>query len=626
MANTALIVTGLNFDTIRQNLRNYIASKPDFADYDFADSAIGTLLDLLAYNTYYGAFYTNMAASEAFIDSAQFYDSVVSRAKMLGYTPTSAQGATANVRIRFTTATANASRPTLTISKNTKFSATVNGVSYTFVTPRSYTINANASNKFQEDIELVEGYPITHRFLFTSSNTSFVLPNEKTDTRSISIQVTSGANTYTYELADNINSINSSSRIFFVEADRDRLYKIGFGDNVLGLRPPYNSTVAVTYRICNGLAGNGANNFTAISTVAGESAFTLSVNERARGGTEQETIESIKFNATKDFTVQNRSVVASDYQRIILRDNRDIQAVNVWGGEENDPPIYGKTYASVKPYQGTLISSARKQQIKNTIRKYNVQSIDLEIVDPTILYIVPTISIQYDSRLTTKTGSELAATIANRIITYETNNFSRFDSKFWYSKFLTFLDAADRGIVSSSAIIDLQKRFIPSTSVKNTYTFKYNNSLQSLGKSDSAVENNNGYGWLTSSGFTRDGFTAYLDDTGFGTIRTYYNNIAISKTGRVYLNSNSGEIDYVTGTVILRNFLPSAFIGSEIKLNVRPIDPNIQAVRNQLLFFSDVSITVKEINTGAVSTLTSIAVAGQSTTLNESGLTTITSY
>lgn len=617
-ANTALTVTGLSYDTIRANLRDFIAAKPDFADYDFEDSAIGTLLSLLAYHAYYNAFYTNMAASEAFIDSAQFYDSVVSRAKLQGYVPVSARGATANVKISFTTASYSASNPTLLIPQNTKFRATINGVAYTFVTPESYTVAANSSNRFQAFIQLVEGLPLTHRFVYTTSNTSFILPNDNVDTRSLSVQVISGANTQTYLQADDILVVNSSSKVFYLEADRDNKYKIAFGDNYLGRKPDNNSVVAVSYRVCNATKGNGANNFSATGSIAGQVNFTLTVEERATGGASQEGIESVRFNAPRAYETQNRAVIDSDYARIIKRDNTDLEVVSTWGGQDNDPPIYGKVFVSAKPYQGTLISSARKTQIKTAIKKYNVRGIDVEFVDPTLLYIKPTVDISYDASKTTLSASQIAALVAQRIIDYETNNFNQFEGKFWASRFQTYLDQSDQGIVGSSVQIDLQKRFTPSTTIPNTYTFRFNAALNKFGPAEKSAQP---LGWLGSSGFTSKGFTNYLEDTGFGIVRSYYRSTSLGD--RIYTNTTQGTIDYDDGTVILTNFLPTAFVGSEMKINVRPASPNVEAIRNQLLYFADASVTVTEIKsrtTGA--SLTTIATQGQSTTLNETGLLT----
>lgn len=612
-ANTALNVAGLNFNEIRANLRDFIAAKPEFADYDFQDSAIGTLLDLLAYNTYYNAFYANMAASESFIDSAQFYDSVVSRAKLVGYVPTSAHGATANVRISFTSAVANSTFTSITIPKDTKFTATINSVAYTFVTPKSYVIVANTSNLFQGDVDIVEGYPLTHRYLYTTSNTAFVLPNANVDTRSISVTVNSAGNTQTYLQADDILTVNSSSKIFYLDGDRDYKYKVSFGDNVLGRRPDYNSTVAISYRVCSATRGNGANNFTATGSIGGQSNFSISTNARASGGSDQQDIESVRFNAPRMYEIQNRAVTAQDYQRIILDNNPDLQMVNVWGGEENDPPIYGKVYVVAKPKQGTLISSSRKEQIKTFIRKYSVQSIDIEFSDPTFLYIIPSINVQYDSKLTTTTSSGVAVRVSNRIIGYESNNLNKFDGKFRFSRFLDYLDGADDGIVGSTASIRIQKRFNPSLVKKNTYTFKFNQQIVKP-LNETAV---------TSSAFTFAGETCYLDDDNNGNVRIYY----FVGNSKIYINTQIGSVNYENGTVILRDFVCSAYAGNYLAINVNPITQNFSPIRNQILLISNAVVRVYDDATNRLLyTLNSIETVGQTTNYNETALTSVTVY
>lgn len=612
-ANSAITVTGLDFDTIRLNLRNFIAGRPDFTDFDFEDSAIGTLLDLLAYNTYYNAFYANMAANESFLDTAQIYENVVSRAKMLGYIPTSARGATANVLINFTTI-ANSTFRTINIAKNTRFRATVNGVSYTFVTPQSYPIYANSSNRFRGYIQITEGTPLTHRYLFSAANTSFVLPNANTDTSSISVTVTTSGNTQAYSLASDLKTVNSTSRVFFIEPDRNKLYKISFGDGVLGKKPVFNSTVAVSYRATNGTRANGANNFTAIGTVGGQSSFTLSTVERANGGAEIESAESIKFNAPRLYETQNRAVTREDYKRIILRDNPDLSAVNVWGGEENDPPIFGKVYACVKPSVGTLVSTNRKERIKLGMKTYNVQSIDLEIVDPTYLYVVPTMVVRYDPLLTTLQPSEIAVRIANQVIAYESSNLNRFDGKFRYSRFLDLIDSAESSIVSSTAKIEAQKKFLPSITQSNTYRISFNRMI---------YHPSNGYQTATSStSFTLNGFTSFFDDDGNGNVRAYY----VSQGTRTYIK-NVGTIDYVTGLITLNAFQPSAVPTGEIDIRVELDDYNISPVRNQILLIAGAKITLINDNTGAIDArLDSVSTVGNSATLGATSISQLTTF
>lgn len=625
MANTQLILSSLSFSGIRQNLRDFIASKAEFSDYDFNDSALGTLLDLMAYNTYYNSYYVNQASIESFLDSAQIYDNVVSRAKLIGYTPTSERGATANVRIQFTTAVATPEKPTLTISKNTKFTSSINGVSYIFVTPKSYTIAANSINRFEADIDLVEGIPLTHRFVYTTANTQFVLPNSKVDTRSISVEVNSSGDTAVYTPVDDILTVNSSSQIFYLDADREDKYKISFGDDVLGKRPPLNSLVSISYRVCNGTLGNGANTFTPSGSVAGETNFLLACNQRATAGADRETVASIKFRAPKAYETQNRAVVAEDYRRIILRDNADIQSVSVWGGEENDPPIYGKVYAALKPFTGTLISSPRKEEITRGIRKYSL--FPLEILDPTYLYIVPTISVTYDSRLTTRTATQIADLIAQRVIQFETTQFNQFGSTFRYSKFLQHLDSSEASIVGTTAVINLSKRFRPSTTTKGTYSFQYSTPLEFLGQTSAlslvrgGSNRHPGWGFVTSTPFIYQGYTSFLEDNGFGTLRIYYPDTTSGRLGRIYTNYSAGTVDYDTGQLILESFLPTSITGAEMKINVKPRVPDVTPAKNQLLLFADTTISVTEVSTkGVVARLNTVATNGQTATFNETAI------
>jgi len=619
MANESLVVAGLNFDTIKTNLRNYIASKPEFADYDFADSAVNTLLDLLAYNTYYNAFYANMAANEGFLDTAQFYDNVVSRAKALGYTPSSARGASANVKLIFTQSIANTTFRSIVVPKNTRFTTSVNGSVYIFVTPQTYTIPANTLNGFASFIRIVEGEAITHRYTYIrGGNTQFVLPNQNVDTDSISVEVSLGGNTQTYNRATDLLSSNSSSKIFFVEGDRDQKYKISFGDGVFGYRPETGSQIAIDYRVCNGSTVNGVNTYTLVSTtIDGQTGIFIEPIGRSSGGAEIESIESIRFNAPLSYETQNRCVTMEDYKRIALRDNPDISSINVWGGEENDPPIYGKVFLAAKPKSGTLFSSNRKEQIKQNIRKYNVQSIDVEMIDPTYLYVVPFITVRYNPTLTTKTPGELAAAVANRVVSFESEYMSTFNKSFRFSRFLDYIDSTDASILTTEAQIRLRKTFTPNLSGPNTYTLNFNNVLQKLGPKEliSGVSRHPGYGGLSSSRFQYVQQESYFDDNGFGTLRTYYRSGA-GRLGRVYTNFNAGTINYDTGVVTIESFLPESYDSDAISVIAAPISPNITPVRNQILLMSQSEVNVVDDNTGLLlATATNIETIGQTATL-----------
>jgi hypothetical protein len=617
--NTDLVVTGLDFDTIRSNLRDYIASKPEFTDYDFNDSALGTLLDLLAYNTYLNAFYTNMATNEGFLDTAQLYDSVVSHAKSLGYMPTSARSSTANVQLIFTSSIANSSFLSIRVPKDTQFTTVVNGTSYVFVTPQTYTITANSSSGFAGYVNIKEGTPLTHRFVYNRlSNTSFVLPNDNVDTTSVTVSVTTSGNVQSYVLADDITTVNSSSKVFYIEADRQKRYKVSFGDDVLGTQPATASIVTVAYRVCNAALPNGANTFSLVNTtIDGQSSITVVPIGRASGGADIEQIESVRFNAPRIYETQNRTVTAQDYERILIKQNPDIQAVSVWGGEENVPPIYGKVFVSAKPKNTTVFSQVRKQEIVSTVRKYNVQSIDIEVVDPTYLYIVPEITVRYDPNLTTLTPGELASAVAARVIGFESTNLSTFNKSFRYSRFLDYIDGTNESILTTNATIRLRKSFVPSLVSSSNYTLNFNNAIQRLGPAEliSGVARHPGYGSVTSSSFTYDGQESFFDDNGFGTLRSYYRSGAGS-LGRVYNNFSAGTIDYDHGIVYVNSFLPSAYSGSVLSVFAAPISPNINPVRNQIILISQTRVDIVDDKTNkTVATASNIETIGQTATI-----------
>ncbi|MEK9695025.1 MAG: hypothetical protein VW270_04620 [Candidatus Poseidoniales archaeon] len=613
-ANTAISVTGLDFDSIRSNLQTFIQGKAEFADMNFDDSAIGTLLDLLAYNTYYNAMYTNMALNETFLDTAQLYESVASRAKEIGYLPRSAYGATANVKITFNSAVATELNPNLVIPKNTSFTSSVNGVSYEFVTPQSYSIAGNTTNGFADFIQIVEGVPLQQDFVYTTANTEFILRNDNVDTRSISVQVTSGGVAQTYTRASDLKEVKATTRSFFLEADRDKRFKISFGDGVIGQKPEINDIVTVDYRVCDGTRPNGANTFTSSATISGETDYTITVAERAAGGAYEEGIDAIRFNAPRAYETQNRAVTTEDYKRIILREFTNIAAVNVWGGEQNDPPIYGKVYACVKPKIGNLISTTEKERIKQTLNRYNVQSIDAEFVDPNFLYIRPYVRVRYTPTDTTRLASEIASLIATKISTYETDNLNTFTGSFRLSRFLDTIDNAEVSIVGSQASVTVERRIQPQTTAKQTYTIQFNRQIYHPHVGHKYA--------LSSSAFTYKGrANCYFDDDGDGLIRIYY----FANNQRIYVEDNIGTINYRTGKVAIENFLPDSY-GDFISIIIEVESSNISPARNQILLLSNSIIDVVDDTNGQRASRLEATTLGSTTTLNQTGVQTITSY
>ena len=602
-ANSAINVTSLNFDNIKESMKTYIASKPEFTDYNFEGSTISMLLDLLAYNTYQNAFYTSMVGNEMFLDSALLRDSVVSRAKMLNYVPRSARGASTTLTVEITPTGAPDS---VTVAKDSEFSATIDGEAYKFVTPQAYSFSS--TDNYSGTITITEGRPVTHRFTVnTNSPVRYILPNENVDTTSITVDVqtsSSDASSVRYNLASDITEVQANSAVYFLQEVEDSQYEITFGDDVIGQAPVDGNIVIANYRICNGTDGNGVSSFTSPSTLGGSSTFTTLVDAATSGGANNETIESIKFNAPKNYETQNRAVLAEDYKRLILRDNGDVQSISVWGGEENNPPIYGKVYISIKPTIGNTISSQRKTEITTELKKYNVLSIDPEFVDATFLYIRPTVEVRYDSKTTTLTGPQVQTKVLNAITNFESTKLGTFDNKtFRYSQFVKAIDAADSSIVSNLTTIQIEKRFVPSLTNSTTYNVSFSNALHNPHAGHRYA--------ISSSAFTYRGNTSYFDDDGSGNLRIYY--ITGSNT-RVYTNETAGVVNYRTGLVTINSFLPSAFVGSSLSIFADSADDDVNAIRNQILLIAGANVTLIDDATTLVAATTVTATTSGVTT------------
>ena len=331
-ANSSIRVTNINFNTIKSNLKTFLRAKPEFTDYDFEGSGLSQVIDLLAYNTYYNAVYTNMVGNEMYLDSAQIRNNVVARAKMLGYTPTSARGATATLDVTITPST---NVNSVTVNANTLFTSTLDGITYKFTTPDTYVLTRE-SGYSSNTIVIKEGEPLTQKFTVdTSSNQRFILNNKNADTTSIKISIqTSSANTArrTFTEASNLVDVQANSQVYFIQENEDGKYELLFGDGILGKALDNGNIVVADYLVTNGSIVNGANNFSAPSALGGQASFTVAVANSASGGANSESIESIKFNAPKSFQRQNRTVNKNDYTITLLAEAPDLQAISVWGG------------------------------------------------------------------------------------------------------------------------------------------------------------------------------------------------------------------------------------------------------------------------------------------------------
>ena len=481
-----LRVTELDFDQIKQNLKTYLQGQSQFTDYDFEGSGLSVLLDILAYNTHYNAYYVNMVANEAFLDTALLRDSVVSHAKVLGYVPYSRKAPRAN--INFTVLSTSNTSATVTIPKGFRFlSNEIDGISYGFVTlGETIVTKSNTSFNFL-NLPIYEGQLITYSYSYDQAinpKQIFAVPDEGVDTSTITVSVQpSATNTASevFTLASDATEATTTSPVFYLQENKSQKYDLYFGDDVIGKKITDGSIVSISYLITNGTAANKANNFVATATLAdslGNSLtnFTIDPVGEAAGGADRESVDEIKFGAPLQFTTQNRLVTYKDYESFIKKNYPAVDSVSVWGGEDETPPTYGRVYIALKPKQNYYLSDVEKQRIIDEIIKPKaVVTVQTIIRDPEYLYLLISPTVTYDSKKTSLTADQLKTGIRNSILSYKTTYLDKFDSKFILSKVQDAVDATDsNSIIGSKVSVRVQKRFKPSTDQSKPYTIYFN--------------------------------------------------------------------------------------------------------------------------------------------------------
>jgi len=584
-----LNITELDFDTIKTNLRTYLAAQPEFTDYDFTGSALSLLLDVLAYNTHYNAVLANLQANEMFIDTAIKRTSVVSLAKMLGYSPRSTTSAKAQVDLIVTQDVTSES--TLSITPDVKFNASINGQSFTFNVNESQTATLNESGVFEfTDVELIEGIYLSNSFLIGSDNTSgpLIIPNNNVDTTTILVSVqTSSSNLASTDWVktSTIVDITSTSKVFWVEENNEGQYQLVFGDDNVGASLTPGNIVTVTYIVSEGAAPNGARDFSLVGDIDGEDEVTITVTSPANGGTGKESVDSIRFNAPRYNANRNRAVTAEDYRTIIKQNFPKAREVTVWGGEENDPPVYGSVFISVDPVSNSVITTADQDFIKESIlRPRSVMSIKHEFVDPEYVYLGLEGVVNYNPKLTALKASDISVLVSAAIEDYFDNELGTLDRTFFLSKLSERVKQTNTSIVSSLFKMRLQKR-IP---IGLNNTSGYSKVLNFLTAIDPETFRSSNFlttiNDLTYEGYLQDfSDDAVSNDDGSGTIKF------ISKDTNLPILT-VGTIHYNTGIVTLQNVIVTEYVGnvSELYLYVRP-QPLYQNISSAVVRTSDTS-------------------------------------
>ena len=439
MANGAITVANTNFADIKENIKTYLKDQDILADYNFEGSNMSVLLDILAYNTFMNNFYLNQVASESFLDSAQLRDSIVSHAKALNYVPKSETSAKGVVNIEIFPANTPAS---IVMPKHTTFTTSVEQNTYTFTTNEGQTIVADSKGRYlANNVDIFEGEVVRELFQVNTANTDqrFVLSNEEIDTNSLSIKITTSAtDTSNAEWSSSLSTIglSGSSNVYFIVPAEGNKYEVQFGDGVIGNKLINGNIVEATYRKCNANAANEASVFTLLDDIQGYSNVVVTTVTNASGGGPRETEKSIKFSAPKSLTIQDRTVTTSDYKTILQQQFNDIEAINVYGGEESDPPEFGKVIISIDLKNATGIPNSKKKEIEDYVKVRSPLGIAPKVIDRTFLFVDVTSKVRYNSNVTTKSDSEIRTLVSSAIDTFAAANINDFNAKF-YSEILT---------------------------------------------------------------------------------------------------------------------------------------------------------------------------------------------
>ena len=578
--NRKISTTELDFDAIKSNLKTYLQGQTQFSDYDFEGSSLSVLLDILAYNTHYNALYTNLAVNESFLDSASKRSSIVSRAKEIGYIPHSATSATAKVNIVVSNTTSTPA--TLTIPALQAFTATVDGTTYNFYNTSDEVATLDGSTYTFTNVEIKEGTPLQFKYE-ASDNTRYFIPNNNVDLSTVKVRVQENASSTTFETFvrdEDILELDGESKVFFVKEIDNQLYELEFGNDIVGKGIANGNIVTIDYMTTNKDEANGARLFSYNGVTLLGGTLAVSTVLSASGGSDIEDIESIRYNAPRYYTSQNRAVTIEDYKTIIFKSFPEAQSINIWGGEDNIPPQYGKVFIAIKPKSTDVLTASQKDVLINEILKNkNVVSITPELVDPTYINLEVTSTVYYNPNLTTRSLSDIKALIIAEINDYNDDHLESYDGIFKHSNLSRLIDTAEDSILSNITTIKLHREVEVNYNTNVTYEINLGNPIYHSGVPEQSI---------SSHGFYIAGNSniMYLEDlpdsdANTGVLRMYY----IDNNVKTYVRT-FGTINYDTGSITMNELQISGLDLTDspvFELIVKPQSNDVVSIRNQLV-------------------------------------------
>ena len=628
-----LNVTEFDFDEVKNNLKQFLRAQTEFKDYDFEGSGMSALLDVLAYNTHYLGFNVNMVANEMFLDSASLRSSIVSHAKTLGYVPISSRSSAASVEITLNTPNLT----TATMPAGTVFNSTVDGNDYQFVTASDVTASNTGAGITYNNIKIYEGTFVSTRYTVDSSDADqrFIITSNNADTSTLTVKIqTSSSDTEvnTYTEATDITQVGTDSNVYFLQEVERGLFEVYFGDGVVGTALTDDNIVILTYVVSNRDDANGASVFTNSAAIGGISDVSVATISSSVGGSDPETLKSIKYNAPLDYAAQGRCVTAEDYKVYAKKLYPNAQSVQVFGGESGsfDSSLgvvstaeYGKIFISIKSTTGLNLTTSEKTQLVTDLAPYTVASTIPVIVDPLTTKLILSATFKYNKSKTSATVSELETLVNNTFGDYNDSDLAQFEGLFRHSKLLGLIDNTEVSITSSAINVTMAQFFTPTLNASTAYTINFSNKFYN----PHSEHNKDSGGIIASTGFYVSGDATniqYFDDDGAGNLRTYY----ISAGTRVYTDLTAGTVNYGDGKIVTDgiNITSTADVDGAASDTIRvtsiPDSKDIVPVRNQILEIDFTNSTI----TGEVDTVAVGDSAAGTTYTTTSSYTSTSSY
>lgn len=587
--NNSLNVTDIDYQNIRENLKDFLKEDPNFTDYDFEGSALSTIIDLLSYVTHINAINANIGINETFLETAQFRGSVVGHARTLGYTPKSATAPAAFVDVVLNDATLGVE---FDLPRGYKFKTTINGRSYLFVTVDDH--RSNLEGVF-EGIKIVEGTFKTAEYIYDPlSFQKYLIQDKDVDVSTLSVEVQASRQSAAVEsfvLAKELPDITSNSNIFFLSENPDSRFEVSFGDGAIGRQPEASNIIRLEYVVTNKDLANDARVFSITDPIAGISNVSVRTLASARGGTDKEPIESIKINAPLSFASQNRGVTAKDYEAIIRENFNNVLSVRAWGGEDNIPEVYGKVFISIIPREADILSLDEKSEILNNILiPKSVVTVIPEIVDPEFLFLNVEVAFNFNASFTNLSEEQLKTNVKNRIRSFGQNTLNQFEGVFRYSNFLNVIDTTDDSVLNSFARVFLEKRFVPVVNERRQYIIDFINPLFVRTGDRSVITNTSEF---TVGGVDRCRFKDFPTPDPF--VRRVAVVTGLGQFERV-IRDDVGFLE--RSRIVLNDFVPDGFTGASVSVEVVPESFDLFSGRNIVLSLNNLRVSAEvDLNT-----------------------------